>query len=313
MLRTPLQRTATRAIMVVSWLAAVPMTGCLSTEPGWAPGDGDGATREEVTRVLAAQGYDVSTLQFHDDGTVVIEGDVQVPIETVLRSGAELRPKGYGTVLNGVWFTGGTAIHKPIHLINDPAAPISAAWIGAAVFGAAADWNSKVGAIFTTAPPKAGDSTVTFRKGVLRDESGRVATCEIARVGSVFPQNDSLDNTITINSEYKCTVGGLSCRKSIEQLSTAMKVRTVAHELGHVLGFRHPPSQGADFIPATLIPFTADTSSPNNRTIMRWGCVPDDADASTAVELDDICSFNMLYGCGITGKCSYLPAMPACQ
>jgi hypothetical protein len=60
MSRALLHRTAARAAMIVALLAGGALPGCMSTEPGWAPGDDDAAMREEVTRVLATQGYDVA-------------------------------------------------------------------------------------------------------------------------------------------------------------------------------------------------------------------------------------------------------------
>jgi len=233
----------------------------------------DPAENARIQSQLEARGYDTSTLQFQSD-SVIVEDDMVMSRAQLL---AEAEAEATGVVEKG-YFSGTTTFSgKSINLSFG--AGISAAWQTA--FNAArTQWNTNTPKFSQPGPGSAATISVV---------TGNLGTSTFAQ--GTFPSS----RTITLNTSYNsaaCKVAG-SADNSIEGLPANVKAKVAIHEMGHVLGFEHPPPN-----PGTggrvLIPGTASSpntgTTPTYTTVMAQGCI-----SLTALSSDDKLSATKKY------------------
>jgi hypothetical protein len=236
--------------------------GCSSASDGTSSHDGTitDDLQARVTRILEMRGFDTTGIVFTAEDTVVVEEDIVMGIKDILAGESASIEKGYFH---------GTVVTPPlaIHLVNDPAAPISAGWQWA-FFLAAGDWNAKTNNLSITGfgPQPPGAKVITLRKLSIPGPT-------IAAQGDFPPGNGNPGATITINSTFTNpgVCGGTST--TIENIPSSQALKTAIHELGHNLGLRHPAG-GSEAQTMIHIPNTADAfSNPNYSSVMWQNCV----------------------------------------
>ena len=229
--------------------------GCSGApEESSSQGDTTEDVQARVTRILEMRGFDTTGLVFTAEETVVVEDDIIIQIKDVLAWESANIEKGY--------FFGSVTAPATIHLVNEAANPISAAWQWA-FFLAAGNWNEKTTNLFIggfgAVPP--GAKVITVRKASLSPPN----TTTWAR--ATFPSGGNPGPTITLNKDYfqPGACGGTST--SIENIPSNQALKVAIHEMGHTFGFAHPGD-------GSHIPFTANLQNdPNYSTVMRQGCV----------------------------------------
>jgi len=242
--------------------------GCSGEDVESSPGSGDDAAENALIQEhLESHGYDTSTLEFEGD-TVRFEDDMLLSREVLLD---EAQAEATGGVEKGYFLNGGKFVGKRIALSFQPG--VSSLWQTA--FKAARDkWNAAMP--LNRDPGPAG--TITVSMVAMVDGRGTPLTGVIAE-GST----PSVGRTIKVNSNFSNRTPSAGCGGTslvpvtIETLSANHKVYQALHEMGHVLGFAHPPpntSNGTRFqIAGTLAStITTGTGDPSYMTVMAQGC-----------------------------------------
>jgi hypothetical protein len=228
---------------------------------------------------LEARGYDTSTLQFQGD-TVIVEDDIVMSRAVLLH---EAEAEATGVVEKGYFLGTNTFSGKSINLSFG--AGVSAAW-QTALNAARSQWNSKTPKFSQPGPGSAATISVV---------TGNLGATTFAQ--GTFPSG----RTITINTSYNsaaCKVAG-STDNTIEGLPANVKAKVAMHEMGHVLGFDHPPPNAASGAGRTQIAGTASSpntgTTPSYTTVMAQGCIN-----LTALSSDDILSAAKKYPSCVT-------------
>ncbi len=238
----------------------------------------DEETRAEVEEILEMGGFDTSTLGFHDDGTIVVEGDITMRASDILED-------GFGQIEKGYWYEEKGKADDSIPIFITAYTPLSDSWKWAIIL-AAIDWNEHTNLEFRlSADPPWFSQAIGFAMRKFDDR------CLPARAS--WPNRGRAGGVIYLNSDYYCTRSdfGRSCRNvSIENLPMEQKVAIAAHEIGHCVGLSHPI-----WDKATHIRNTARIGDPDYYSIMWVGCAPDDQFVTSTLSADDIKSVNTLY------------------
>ena len=237
----------------------------------------DAADNALIESHLAGRGYDTSNLEFEGD-KVIVEGDMVMPREPLL---AQAEAEASGVVEKGYFNpTNARFAGNQIRLAfksadaNFPA--VSQAWKNAFI-AAVAEWNNKTPGFKTLAAPL-NPRTITVRMGSIN-------VSQPARADGFPPALG-----IQLNTRYNLS----TCATSIEAVPTNVKINIALHEIGHILGFEHPPpllgSDGRVHIAgtATSTATTGDTSS--YATVMESRCLAD-----TTLRPDDVLSAGKKY------------------
>jgi hypothetical protein len=248
------------------------------------------AENELIQDHLEIHGYDTSTLQFEGD-TVRFEDDMLLSRATLLD---EAQAEATGTIEKGYFLNGGKFAGKRIALSFAPG--VSNLWQTA--FKAARDkWNSAIP--LARDPGLAG--TIIVSMVAMVDGRGNPLTGVIAE-GSTPSIAATEGRTIKVNSNFSNRTPATGCGGTpltpvtIETLSANHKAYQALHEMGHVLGFAHPPpnpSQGTLFHIAGTAVSTTTTGDPSYSTVMAQGCK-----TLTSLSADDALSARKQYpGC----------------
>lgn len=214
---------------------------------------------------LEGRGYDTTNLQFEGD-SVMVEGDIEMS-RSVLLDMAEAEANG--DVEKGYFL--GTNLFSAARIQLSFATNVSTAW-RTALNAARTEWNSK---------------TPRFA----RDPGGNgIISVVLANLGTstfatgTFPPN----RTITLNSNFSDGCGG-----SLEGIAANVKAKIALHEMGHVLGFDHPPPNPASGAGRVNIAGTAVNTGllePSYATAMAQGCF-----GRTTLSSDDVLSAQKKY------------------
>jgi hypothetical protein len=283
---------ASSALISLSFAAmlGVPAAGC-SGEGDFGEGVSKTAESNEaaenalIEAHLQTRGYDTSTLQFGRD-TVVVEDDM-VMSRAVLLDDAEAEASG--VVDKGYFHTTGLFSGKRIALSF--AGGVSTAW-QAALNAARNEWNSRT-PMFARDPGSA--ATISVVVQALMNPSGTPNTNAVAS-GTIPP-----GRTIRLNSNYS------GCGSSLESLPANIKTYAALHEMGHVLGFAHPPPNTTNN-PRVHIAGTAVSNGfvePTYETVMETGA----CFTRTTLFPDDVLSAQKKYPSCMDGcehNCTFL-------
>lgn len=254
---------------LISLSFAVTLGGCsgenmledLGSSPGTEEADPSG--RAENTLIeshLRALGYDTSELQFRDDA-VIVEGDMAMSRALLLD---EAQAEASGLVEKG--YFKGTTLFAGKRIALSFASNVSSAW-QTAFIAARNVWNNST-PMFARDPGNAATISVVMGTN-LRDT---LAT------GS-FPPN----RIITLNADFSA-----SCGTTIENIPANSKQSLAVHEIGHVLGFDHPPPGPASGPGRVQI---AGTSASAGTSVMRSGS----CNTGTTLSSDDVLSATKKY------------------
>lgn len=226
--------------------------------------ESNGAAEDALIEAhLEERGYDTSTLQFQGEA-VVVEDDMLMSRSVLLE---EAEAAATGVVDKGYFITGPLFAGKRVQLSFENA--VSSAW-RTALNSARDKWNSAIP--LSRDPGSAGTITVQVR--ALTDNNGNPLTSVIAQ-GSI----PSFGRIIQLNSNFinrTSECGGTQASPvTIETLSASRKLFQALHEMGHVLGFAHPPpiatSNPREHISGTAVS-TATSGEPSYSTVMAQGC-----------------------------------------
>jgi hypothetical protein len=221
---------------------------------------------------LQTQGYDTSHVQFQGD-TVIVEDDMLMS-RALLLDAAEA--EAAGDVEKGYFLFGPLFAGKRINLSF--AANVSNAW-RTALNAARGEWNGKT-PMFMRDPGNA--ATINVQVQAMIDPVTRRPDTQTVASGSVPP-----GLTIILNSNFRIA----TCGGSLEGIPANIKTYNALHEMGHVLGFAHPPpnpSNGSrSFIPGTAI---SSGSTVAYATVMAQGC-----GTLTTLSPDDVLSAGKKY------------------
>lgn len=261
-------------LISLSFAVALGALGCSGEDISTIAGPNDPAEDALISSHLEAHGFDTSTLLFEGD-TVVVEDDMLMS-RAVLLDQAEAEASGFvekGYIITGPLFAG-----KRIGLSF--AANVSSAW-RTALTAAKNEWNSKT-PMFARDPGSTGVIEVRV-EAFVNPVTHRPDTSTIAE-GSI----PSKGRLIKLNSNYS----NASCGQTIENMSASQKAFQALHEMGHVLGFAHPPPNPTAN-PREHIPGTATNTGliePSYATVMAQGC-----GTRTTLTSDDILSAQKEY------------------
>jgi hypothetical protein len=236
-----------------------------------APAD-DPADNALIESHLEGHGYDTSTLQFQGD-TVLVEDDMEMSREVLLDAA---KAEADGDVEKGYFYSTGTLFAGKRIQLSFTAA-VSTAWRNA-LNAARTEWNAKT-PMFARDP--GGNGIITVQVQALKNADGTNNTNTIAN-GTPPP-----GRTITLNSNFTAGCGG-----SLEGLVTATKTYTALHEMGHVLGFAHPPPNPTNNARVHIAGTAANTGliEPSYATVMAQGC-----GTRTTLHPDDVLSAQKKY------------------
>jgi len=245
---------------------------------------------------LQAQGYDTSTLHFDGD-TVIVEDDIAMSRSALL---ARAEAETTGLVDKGYFHTTGVFAGKRIQLSFGSG--VSDAWKNA-LTAAQGEWNGKT-PMFIREPGAAATINVVVERLTRnnRPDTGTIA------IGFIPPQR-----TIKLNLNYDSN----TCGGSLEAVPN--KKYVAMHEMGHVLGFAHPPpnptNEARTHIAGTLTSTTSGTT-PSYATVMAQGCppintlMPDDI-KSAGVKYPS-CLYTCETNCTFNDPAQIGPCMAAC-
>ena len=246
--------------------------GCSGEDLSTITASNDPAENALISSHLEAQGYDTSSLQFAGD-TVIVEDDMVMSREVLL---GEAEAEASGVVQKGYFISPGPLFAgKRIGLSF--AANVSSAW-RTALTSAKNEWNSKT-PMFSRDPGSTGTISVSVQ-ALVNSVTHRPDTGTIA-IGSIPAQG----RTIILNSNSSNT----SCGQTIQAL----------HEMGHVLGFAHPPPNPTQNARVHIDGTATNTGllEPSYETVMAQGC-----GTRTTLTPDDILSAQKKYPSCVT-KC----------
>lgn len=228
----------------------------------------DAAENALIESHLQTQGYDTSTLRFQGD-MVIVEDDMLMSRALLL---VEAETEANGLVEKGYSLNTPNFAGKKIQLSF--AAAVSNTW-RTALNAAKNEWTSKT-PMFSRDP--GGFATISIQVQAMKNANGTNDTATLA-LGSVPP-----NRTIILNSNF----ASVSCGGSLEGVAAGVKAKNALHEMGHVLGYAHPPPDPSNTA-RTHIAGTA-TSPPSYQTVMSQGCV-----SRTALTPDDALSAQKKY------------------
>lgn len=263
-------------------LAAALAIGCSGEVPAELPSESapakhaaeNGAAENElIESYLAGRGFDTSDLQFEGD-EVIVEGDTGM-LRAVLLDAAQAEASG---VVEKGYFNPGNALFSGKRITLSFGATVSPAW-KTAYNAAAAEWNKQVPRFSQPGPGSAG--VITVNKG---RPNPPILNSSLA--AAPLPPN----RTITINENFS---GAQACPgANIESLSATVKNNSALHEIGHILGFEHPPPH-----PTGGVRIAGTASSPNTGSTVAYSTVMDPGCAKTLIKLssDDILSAQKKY------------------
>jgi hypothetical protein len=262
------------SVLVPLSLAAALGLGCSGEFPSESAPATDAADNELIESYLARHGYDTSDLQFGSD-LVVVEGDMGMARADLLEA-AEAEASG---VVEKGYFIPTNRLFAGNKIRLSFGASVSQAWRDA-YSAAIIEWNSKVPKFAFVGGPGS-PATIQVNKG---RPNPPILNSSIALATN--PPN----RTITLNENF---AGASACPgKNIETLSAAVKKASAVHEIGHVLGFTHPPPLPTDGVRIAGTAATMAVSDPTKQqTVMDSGC---DKTLST-LTMDDVLSATKKY------------------
>ena len=246
--------------------------GGMTDEPSAQTGAGGPADGTATLRLVGGAGrieirtdptIDELFRSSHEPGTpeVVVEGDMVIPRVQLLE---QAEAHASGVVEKGYFNPGDTKFAgNRISLAFKPAGggftAVSDPW-KIAFRDAAKEWNERTPGFKTLVVP-VNAKTITVRMGSIN-------TTQTARADGFPPALG-----IQINRDFS------GCSTNIEGLSAAQKVNVALHEIGHILGFEHPPpltgSVGRVHIAGTAISTATSGNASTYDTVMQSRCLSD--------------------------------------
>lgn len=245
----------------------------------------DAAENAVIQAHLEDQGYDTNTLRFDGDA-VVVEDDMLMSRAALLE---EAEAAASGVVDKGYFITGPLFAGKRVALSFESG--VSGTW-QTAMRSARDKWNSAM----PLARDPGGAGTITVQMRALTDSRGNPLTNVIAQ-GSI----PSFGRIIQLNSNFSnrtADCGGTPATPvNIDTLTAERKLYQALHEMGHVLGFAHPPpissNAAREHITGTAVSTATSGSEPSYLTVMTQGCK-----TRTSLYPDDVLSAQKKYpGC----------------
>jgi hypothetical protein len=227
----------------------------------------DAAEDALIQSHLEGRGYDTRTLQFRGD-KVIVEDDM-VMSRAVLLDEAEAEATG---VVEKGYFRS-TTLFGGKRIQVSFASDVSDTW--RAAFNAGRnEWNNKT-PMFSRDP--GGTATISVVIGSMASN--------VFAEGSFPP-----DRTITLNSNFSST--DAACGDTLENVPPDVKVYNALHEIGHVLGFEHPPPNPGTSGRLHIAGTEASNGfiEPTYATVMAQGC-----GTRTALTADDVLSAQKKY------------------
>lgn len=251
-------------------MLGVTTLGC-SGEPERPADELDAADNALIESHLADRGYDTSNLEFEGD-MVIVEGDMVMPRGPLLDA-AEAAASG---VVKKGYFNPTNARFAGNRIRLSFTADVPASWKTAFNL-AATEWNTKTPGFVTLAAPL-NPRTIAVRMG-------HINKTQPAR-GDGFPPALG----IQLNLDYNLP----SCSTTLEGLPANVKTNIALHEIGHILGFEHPPpllgSPDRVHIAGTATSTNTTGDKASYSTVMESRCLAD-----TKLSPDDILSATKKY------------------
>lgn len=271
------RQRALSALIPLSLAATLGVTtlGCSGEFPSEAAPSTDAAENELIESHLAGRGYDTSNLEFEGD-EVIVEGDMVMPRERLLDAAeaeaSGVVEKGYFNPTNSRF--GGNKIRMAFKPADASFPAVSNNWKNA-FNAAAAEWNSKTPKFAFVGGPGS-PVTITVRMGSFN-------TSQPARADGI---GTALG--IRLNGAYNLP----SCSTSLEGVAANVKINIALHEIGHILGFEHPPPLATTGvrIPGTAASTNTTGDRSSYATVMESRCLAD-----TTLRPDDILSAQKKY------------------
>ena len=272
------------ALMSLSFAVTLGATalGCSGEDISTIANSNDPAENALISSHLEAHGYDTSSVQFAGD-TVIVEDDMLMSRAVLL---GEAEAEASGVVEKGYFISPGP-LFAGKRIALSFAANVTTAW-RTALNAAKNEWNSKT-PMFSRDPGGAGTIAVSVQ-ALVNSTTHRPDTNTIA-IGSVPAQG----RTIVLNSNFSNT----SCGQTIENMTANQKAYQALHEMGHVLGYAHPPPNPSQNARVHIDGTATNTGliEPSYATVMAQGC-----GTRTTLTPDDVLSAQKKYPSCVT-KC----------
>lgn len=255
-----------------------------------------------IEEYLTEEGYDVDGLQFTED-EVIVEGDMAINRDMLLNAALGMTDKAYVMRCRDLWGKGNAKCQDGraqdnwvvsfglVKNIKIKYSNVGTQW-KTAFNNAAKAWSSDVKSKINISTGNTGEVLTISKEGLLNKNGTKdtktIAVANLPRLknSKVYP-----GKYIKINTNYQGGNAGL-CKNKPGNFHKDVKMYNALHELGHVIGFRHPHDE-KDFNKVNpdglfLKGTSKWTGSFAYPTIMKQGCYKEtvlSADDKEAVRL----------------------------